>query len=136
MGSGSIPANFSPGTSLASMMGKMGFPEVMSDLYGAALDKACGNQLGVAANLLDAFSHITTPQLGRFTSTGFSPPGFCPRPNEDFGRNFGMCRPTYYDRESISTVPKDGIAGLFGQKDVMIDGKKIDVGPEGKGGVS
>jgi hypothetical protein len=134
-GPGLDPAKFSPGTNLNRMMDQMGFPDVMGDLYGAALDKACGNQLGVARNLFDAFSPLSTSQLDKFTSLGFSPPGFCPRPNEDFGRNFGMCRPTYYDRESISTVPKEGLAGLFGQKDVMIDGKKIDVGPEGKPGV-
>jgi hypothetical protein len=129
------PARFSPGTQFSRMLESTGFPETLSNLYGAALDKACGNQLGVARNLFDAFSGLTTSQLDKFTSMGFSPPGFCPRPHEDFGRNFGMCRPTYYDRESISTVPKEGLAGLFGQKDVMIDGKKIDVGPEGKPGV-
>ncbi len=131
-GIGSDPAKFSPGTQLNRMMDKMGFPDVMGDLYGAALDKAVGNQMGVARNLFDAFSPLSTNQLDKMTGLGFAPPGFAPRPNQDFPRLFGPGQKTFYDKESIGVVKEPGIRGALGHQDVQIDGKKIDVGPKDK----
>ena len=57
-------SNFkSPGTELNRMMDRLGFADQIGDLYGAALDGAIGNNAGVARNLLDAYSPLSTGQL-------------------------------------------------------------------------
>jgi|GEM_PF-5116216 len=57
----------SAGTELNRMMGNLGFPDQVGDMYGAALDAAIGDSTGVARNLLDAFSPFTTSQLDTLT---------------------------------------------------------------------
>ena len=84
--------------------------------------------MGVARNMLDFFSPLQTSQLDRMMSGGFAGPGHCPRPHDNYGHNWGVSKHTHYDREQINVYKEPGLAGLFGKKDVMIDGKKIDVG--------
>jgi hypothetical protein len=118
----------SPGTQLNRYMEGMGFPDKLSDLYGAALDKAIGNDMGVARNMFDFFSPLSTSQLDKMMGGGFAGPGFCPRPHDNYGHNWGVSKHTHYDREKINVYKEPNLAGMFGKKDVMIDGKKIDVG--------
>ncbi len=118
----------SPGTQLNRFMDGMGFPDKLGDMYGMSLDKAIGNDLGVARNMLDLFSPLSTSQLDKMMGGGFAGPGFCPRPHDNYGHNWGVSKHTHYDREKINVYKEPGLAGLFGKKDVMIDGKKVDVG--------
>jgi hypothetical protein len=118
----------SPGTQLNRFMDGMGFPDKLGDLYGMSLDKAIGNDLGVARNMLDLFSPLSTSQLDKMMGGGFAGPGFCPRPHDNYGHHWGVSKHTHYDREKINVYREPNLAGLFGKKDVMIDGKKIDVG--------
>src|SRR6185295_8910580 len=93
------PGGNSPGTNLNRLMDATGFPDKLGDMYGAALDAAVGNNLGVARNLFDAFSPLSTRQLDRMMSGGLAPPGFCNRPHEDFGQLFPKNRSTHSERE-------------------------------------
>ncbi len=72
-------SNFkSAGTELNRMMDNLGFPDRAGDLYGAALDAAVGDNIGVARNLLDAYSPLSTAHLDRITismSAAASMPG-------------------------------------------------------------
>lgn len=120
----------SPGTQLNRLMDNLGFPDKLGDMYGMALDKAIGNDLGVARNMFDLFSPLKTSQLDRMMGGGFAGPGFCPRPHDNFGHHWGVGRHTHYDRESISVFKEPGLRGALGHNDVMIDGKKVDVGKD------
>jgi hypothetical protein len=118
----------SPGTQLNRLMDNLGFPDKLGDLYGMSLDKAIGNDLGVARNMFDLFSPLKTSQLDRMMSGGFAPPGHCSRPHDNYGHHWGVAKHTHYDPEKINVYKEPGLMGMFGKKDVMIDGKKIDVG--------
>jgi len=120
----------SPGTALNRFMDSMGFPDKMGDMYGMKLDMAVGNNMGVARNMLDLFSPLSTTQLDKMMSGGFAGPGSCPRPHDNYGHQWGISKSTHYDRESISVFREPGLRGAMGHNDVMIDGKKIDVGPD------
>ena len=120
----------SPGTQLNRLMDGLGFPDKLGDLYGMSLDKAVGNDLGVARNMFDLFSPLKTSQLDRMMSGGFAGPGHCPRPHDNYGHHFGASRHTHYDKESISVFREPGLRGALGHQDVMIDGKKVDVGKD------
>jgi hypothetical protein len=125
----------SAGTALNRFMDSMGFPDKLGDMYGMQLDMAVGNNMGVARNMLDLFSPLSTSQLDKMMGGGFAGPGQCPRPHDNYGHQWGLSKSTHYDREHINVYPEKNLMGMFGKKDVMIDGKKIDVGPEGKPGV-
>ena len=118
----------SAGAHLNRLMDRLGFDERLGDLMGMQLDKAIGDNLGVARNMLDLFSPLSTSQLDRMMGGGFAPPGFVPRPRDDYGNHWANTKPTYYDPEKIHVYKEPNLMGLFGKKDVMIDGKKIDVG--------
>ncbi len=128
------PGGNSPGTNLNRLMDATGFPDKLGDMYGAALDAAIGNNLGVARNLFDAFSPLSTKQLDRMMSGGFPGPGSCQRPHEDFAHNFHQNRSTHYERESISTFDTGGIFDRKGG--VQIDGQNINVQPPLPKGIS
>ena len=118
----------SPGTHLNRLMDGLGFQDKIGDQMGMMLDKAIGNDMGVARNMLDMFSPLSTSQLDKMMSGGFAAPGFCPRPHDNYGHHWGVSKQTHYDRESINVYKEPGLMGMFGKKDVMIDGKKVDVG--------
>jgi hypothetical protein len=83
-------SNFkSPGTELNRMMDSLGFADQIGDLYGAALDAAVGNNSGVARNLLDAYSPLSTAQLDRLTIR-MSAAAFMPRPASSYPANPGL----------------------------------------------
>lgn len=128
------PGGNSPGTNLNRLMDSVGFPDKLGDMYGAALDAAIGNNRGVARNLFDAFSPLSTKQLDRMMSGGFAPPGFCNRPHEDFAHHFAMGRHTHYERESINTFDTGGIFDRKGG--VQIDGQNVDIKPPLPKGIS
>ena len=69
----------SAGTELNRMMDKLGFPDQVGDVYGAALDAAIGDSTGMARNLLDAYSPFTTSQLDSLTRA-MSPAAFMRKP--------------------------------------------------------
>jgi hypothetical protein len=73
----------SAGTELNRMMDKLGFPDQVGDVYGAALDAAIGDNSGVARNLLDAYSPFTTSQLDSLTRT-MSPAAFMRKPEHSY----------------------------------------------------
>ncbi|MCI0411982.1 hypothetical protein L0222_04170 [bacterium] len=80
-------SNFkSAGTELNRMMDNLGFPDRVGDLYGAALDAAVGNNSGVARNLLDAYSPLSTAQFDQLTKS-MSAAAFMPRPGTYFPSN-------------------------------------------------
>ncbi|HSE40965.1 MAG TPA: hypothetical protein VLH08_09395, partial [Acidobacteriota bacterium] len=97
------PGGNTPGTNLNRLMDSMGFPDTMGDIYGASLDAAVGNNLGVARNLFDAFSPLSTRQLDRMMTGGFNPPGFCHRPHDHFGHHFHLHAHKHYQRENVQT---------------------------------
>src|SRR3990172_9149407 len=125
------PGGISPGTNLNRLMDTLGFPDKMSDMYGAALDSAVGNNLGVACNLFDAFSPLSTTQLDRIMGGGFASPGQIARPFTDYGRHFATNMHSHYSRENISSYNL-GPLGLGG-KGFEIDGKTVAAGPQFKG---
>jgi hypothetical protein len=115
----------SPGTELNRMLDMMGLPDHIGDLYGAALDNAIHDDWGVARNLLDAFSGISTSDLDNYMSGhgGMGEPGSCPKPREAYDR-YPDNTDTYYDREKIHAYKLP-----FGNMSVFkIDGKTVDVG--------
>lgn len=128
------PGGNSPGTNLNRLMDATGFPDKLGDMYGAALDAAIGNNLGVARNLFDAFSPLSTRSLDRMMSGGFAPPGFCNRPHQDFAHHFAMGRHTHYERESINTFDTGGIFNRHGG--VQIDGQNVNIQPPLPKGIS
>jgi hypothetical protein len=69
----------SAGTELNRMMDRLGFPDEVGDVYGAALDSAIGDEAGAARNLLDAYSPFTTGQLDSLTRA-MSPAATMQRP--------------------------------------------------------
>ena len=125
------PGGNTPGTNLNRMMDSMGFPDKMGDIMGAALDARVGEGAGVARNIFDAMSGLSTGQLDKLMSGGFKPPGFCQRPHHDFRQHFHANAHKHYERESIQTFDTGNI---FDRKsNVMIDGQKVDVGKMPKG---
>jgi hypothetical protein len=83
-------SNFkSAGTELNRMMDSLGFADQIGDLYGAALDAAVGNNDGVARNLLDAYSPLSTAQLDQITIR-MSAAAFMPGPAFSFPANPGL----------------------------------------------
>jgi hypothetical protein len=103
------------------------FPDAVGDAIGMQINMAIGSKADIAKSMIDMLLPIKTSQLDKFLGQGFGQPGFCPRPHENYPHNFHMGRPGCYDRESISVIPQNGIAGMFGFKQVNIDGKKIDM---------
>ncbi len=120
----------SAGTNLNRLMDSMGFADQLGDIMGAALDARVGDNVGVARNLFDAFSPISTGTLDNLMAGGFGPAAFLPRPHTNYVHHFAHHRSTHYEREQISTFNMDPF-GL--QKGVMIDGKNVDIGSQGKG---
>jgi hypothetical protein len=115
----------SPGTELNRLLDAMGMPDHVGDLYGAALDNAIHDDWGVARNLLDAFSGISTSDLDKYMSGqgGMGEPGYCPKPREGYDR-YPDNTDTYYDREKIHAFKLP-----FGNMSAFkIDGKTVDVG--------
>jgi hypothetical protein len=83
-------SNFkSAGTELNRMMDSLGFADQIGDLYGAALDAAVGNNSGVARNLLDAYSPLSTAQLDQITIR-MSAAAFMPGPAVSFPLNASL----------------------------------------------
>jgi hypothetical protein len=96
-------SNFkSPGTELNRMMDSLGFADQIGDLYGAALDAAVGNNRGVARNLLDAYSPLSTAQLDKITIR-MSAAAFMPRPAVSFSANPGLLQG--YAGANLSAFP-------------------------------
>ena len=84
----------SAGTELNRMMDSLGFPDQVGDLYGAALDAAVGESAGVARNLLDAYSPLSTEQLDSVTRT-MSPAASIAGPRTYFPANRASNVPGY-----------------------------------------
>ena len=98
-------SNFkSPGTELNRLMDNLGFPDKVGDLYGAALDAAVGNNSGVARNLLDAYSPLSTGQLDRLTIS-MSTAAFMPGPRIYFPANPALAQ------GYAALIPQSGFAG-------------------------
>ncbi len=125
------PGGNTPGTNLNRLMDTLGFADQLGDIYGASLDAAIGNNLGVARNLFDAFSPLSTKQLDRMMAGGFPGAGHCHRPHHDFAHHFHQNRGTHYEREGISTYDTGNIFDRKSQ--VEIDGQKVNVGNMPKG---
>jgi hypothetical protein len=96
------PGGDSPGTNLNRLMDSLGFAEQLGDVYGASLDAAIGNNMGVARNLMDAFSpFLKTSDIDRMMAGGFPPPGFCNRPVHDFAHHFHRSVNQFFNPQSI-----------------------------------
>ena len=71
------------------MLDSLGFADQIGDTYGAALDAALGDSTGVARNLFDAYSPLSTAQLDTLTKT-MAPSASMAGPSTYFAAN----RPT------------------------------------------
>lgn len=66
----------SAGTQLNRMLDRLGLPDKVGDLMGAALDARIGDVAGMRRNLTDAFSNRSTASLDRRASLARLLPGF------------------------------------------------------------
>jgi hypothetical protein len=114
-----------PGMELNRLLDAMGFPDHIGDLYGAALDQAIHNDLGVARNFLDAFAGFNAnqcdPMLGR---TGFGEAAQCSRPRDVFHAIAHEKKHNFYEREKIHRFN----LGNSNLSAFAIDGKVVNIG--------
>lgn len=116
------------GNLVKQLGGQMGVPEQLSSPLANIMQKTVGNQMSIAKSMFEMFNPLASP-LASFMGQGFGMPAFIPRPSVNFPLNFGLTRNTYPDKEAISVIPQNGIAGLLGHKQVNIDGRNISLPP-------
>ena len=95
-GEGSISNNFN------RLMNSIGFPNELGNIMGAALEARIENNVGVARNLFDTFSSISTPSLDTLMAGAFGPGAQILRPHDNYHHHFALHHTTHYGREQIS----------------------------------
>src|SRR5262245_49039634 len=92
MNEGSIGNNFN------RLMNSIGFPNELGTIMGAALEARVENNVGVARNLLDAFSSISTPSLNTLIAGAFGPASQILRPHDNYHHHFALHHHTHHER--------------------------------------
>jgi hypothetical protein len=80
------------------LMNSIGFPNELGTIMGAALEARVENNAGVARNLFDAFSSITTPSLDTLIAGAFGPASQILRPHDNYHHHFALHQHTHYER--------------------------------------
>ncbi|HEY7161283.1 MAG TPA: hypothetical protein VH815_08485, partial [Acidobacteriota bacterium] len=93
----------STGKNFNRLMNSIGFPNELGNIMGAALEARIENNLGVAKNIFDAFSSITTPLTGSLMAGAFGPAAVILRPHDNYHQHFALHHATHYSAEQIST---------------------------------
>jgi hypothetical protein len=97
MSEGSIGNNFN------RLMNSIGFPNELGNIMGSALEARVENNIGVARNLFDAFSSITTSSVDSLMAGTFGPAALILRPHDNYQHHFALHHASHYEREQIAT---------------------------------
>jgi hypothetical protein len=93
MNEGSIGKNFN------RLMDSIGFPNELGTVMGAALEARVENNVGVARNLFDAFSSISTQSIDTLMAGAFGPASQILRPHDNYQHHFALHHHSHYERK-------------------------------------
>jgi hypothetical protein len=85
----------SSGSQMNRLINSLGFPNRLGNMIGAALDRKIANNAGVARNLYDAFSPLSSNSLNNLAD-GLVPFGFVGRPYHNYLQRHNLYRQYYY----------------------------------------